>query len=368
METPRVILHIDLDYFFAQCEERENPSLKGCPLVVCVYSGRGEEGGVVSTANYVARGFGVKSGMPITFAKEALRGREAVFLPVNHELYERVSRDVMGLLRTYADSFEQVSIDEAFLDVTQRVKGDFEAATRLATQIKGDILAKERLTCSIGVGPNKLVAKLASEFQKPDGLTVVRLEEVKRFLYRLPVGKLYGVGKKTERTLNELGVKTVEDLAGYNVERLISLFGRKLGVYFHRAAQGLDDEPVQERQGVEQMSRIATLKEDTRDRAAILAEVLRLSEEVYQRTVEENLNFGSVGIMAVMEDMSTHTKSRTLEPPGEMAEALSATAERLLDVLLKEMGALKVRRIGVKVANLNEKGKQRALHEFLNLS
>jgi len=336
--------------------------------VVCVYSGRGQDGGAVTTANYVARGFGVKSGMPITFAKEALKGQEAVFLPVNHELYERISQNIMDILRTYATSFEQVSIDEAFLDVTQRVKGDFEAAARLALEIKSEILAKERLTCSIGIGPNKLIAKQASDFQKPNGLTVVKPEEVKKFLYGLPVGKLYGVGKKTERILNELGVKTVEDLAGYDTGRLTDLFGRKLGVYFHRAAQGLDDEPVQERQGVEQMSRIATLKEDTSDREVILAEVLRLSEEVYKRTVEENLNFGSVGIIAVMDDMSTHTKSRTLEIPGETAKALSATAEKLLDALLKEKGELKVRRIGVKVANLTAKGKQRVLHEFLNPS
>jgi len=362
------VLHIDLDYFFAQCEERENPSLKGRPLVVCVYSGRGEEGGAVSTANYTARSFGVKSGMPIVFAKEALRGREAVFLPVNHELYDRVSESIMRLLQTYADSFEQVSVDEAFLDVTQQVKGDFEAARRLALEIKGKILEKEKLTCSIGIGPNKLVAKLASDFQKPDGLTAVRPEEVEGFLRGLPLGKLPGIGKKTEQKLNELGVKTVKDLAEYDVSRLVDIFGRKSGVYLHRAALGLDDEPVKGREGVEQMSRIATLKEDTRDREVILRELVKLSQDVYRRTVEENLSFSSVGLMAVMEDMSTHTKSRTLEVPGETAEAISSTAERLLDALLTEARELKVRRVGVRVSGLKEKGKQRPLYDFLGPS
>ncbi len=355
-------MHMDLDYFFAQCEERENPSLKNKPVVVCVYSARGGDSGAVSTANYIARKYGVKAGIPIALAKRRLKERDAVFLPVNRELYETVSESIMGLLRGYADRFEQVSIDEAFLDVTQRVGGSFERAREIAQSIKEDILAKERLTCSVGIGPNKLIAKMAADFQKPNGLTLVKPEDVKSFLSGLPVDKLYGVGRKTEKRMLEMGIKTVGELAKYPLEDLVKAFGKTLGLYFHNASNGVDDEPVQERGMAESISRITTLRENTRDLNTILEDLYRLSEAIHERVVEQGLNFKSIGIVAIMEDLSIHTRSKTLSSPTDDLKVIRKTCRELLEGFLEKESSLQLRRIGVRVSGLTVG--QRQLTEF----
>jgi len=357
-------MHVDLDYFFAQCEERENPSLRDKPVVVCVYSARGGDSGAVSTANYIARKYGVRAGIPIALAKRRLKDKDTVFLPVNRELYEAVSERIMGILRGYADQFEQVSIDEAFLDVTQRVGGNFEQAKELAQKIREAILAKERLTCSVGIGPNKLIAKMAAAFQKPNGLTLVKPEDVKGFLWGLSVGKLYGIGKKTEKRMLELGIKTVGELAKYPVEDLVKAFGKALGVYFHNASNGVDEEPVQERGMAESISRITTLKEDTRDLNTLLEDLYRLSNEIHERVVEQGLNFKAIGIVAITEDLSIHTRSKTLGAPTEDLEIIRKTGKELLEGFLEKEPNLRLRRIGVKVASLIIGQKQRQLTEF----
>ncbi|MCJ7761996.1 DNA polymerase IV, partial [Candidatus Bathyarchaeota archaeon] len=158
MVRTRVVMLVDLDYFFAQCEELRNPALKGKPVVVGMYSGRTEDSGAVSTANYVARKYGVNSGVPLFLAKKRLEGTEAVFLPVDYAFYEQVSDKIMRALRDYADVFEQVGIDEAYLDVTQRVQGSFEAAEELAQRMKDAVKKQHSLTFTVGIGPNKLVA------------------------------------------------------------------------------------------------------------------------------------------------------------------------------------------------------------------
>lgn len=362
LEKTRVIAHVDLDYFFAQCEERENPTYKDKPVVVCVYSARGGESGAVSTANYIARKFGVKSGMPIVLAKRLLKDVEAVFLPVNHELYRRISGEIMSILRGYADGFEQESIDEASLDVTDRVEHDFNRAKALASGIKNEILDKERLTCSIGVAPNKLVAKIGAGFQKPNGLTVVIPEDAKNFLSPLPIGKLYGVGRKTEKTMLELGIKTIGDLAQRRIEDLIKVFGMKLGIYFHDAANGIDESPVHER-SILQISRITTLKEDTRDVDEVAEELDRLCEDVHKRVVDGTFRFRSVGIMIVAENMSIHSRTRTLNSHTNDSETLRAVSHELLERFMKG-SHLNIRRIGVRVTDLSSASKQKSLSEY----
>jgi DNA polymerase IV (DinB-like DNA polymerase) len=354
----RVVLHVDLDYFFAQCEERENPSLKDKAVVVCVFSGRTEDSGAVSTANYVARKYGVKSGMPITLAKKILKDKDAVFLPVNFELYESVSRNIMQILRKYADSFEQTGIDEAFLDVSQRVNGDFETARELAEAIKREILEKEKLTCSMGVAPNKLVAKIASDFRKPNGLTVVKPQEVQSFLFPLSVGKLFGVGRKTEKAMEKLGIKTIGDLAKYDVERLVDFFGRTLGIYFHQAAHGIDESPVQERGPAESTSRIVTLKKNTRDLNLILEQIHPLCEDIHSRLLKQGLNFKSISAMAVMQDLSVRSKTKTFENPLSELEILKETVKELFEKLLEKEPKLEVRRAGVKISGFVEAQKK----------
>ena len=197
----RIVMLVDLDYFFAQCEELRHPELKNKPVVVGIYSGRTEESGAVSTANYVAREYDVKSGIPLYLAKKRLEGTEAVFLPADHEYYERVSSRIMDLLRSCADTFEQVSIDEAYLDVTKKVDVNYASAVELAEQLKAEAIKQVKISFSVGIGPNKIMAKIACDFQKPDGLTVVRPDEIEQFLKPLPVNRLLGVGRKTSERM-----------------------------------------------------------------------------------------------------------------------------------------------------------------------
>ena len=193
---PRVVMLADFDYFFAQCEELRNPQIKDKPIVVGVYSGRTEESGAVSTSNYIARKYGVKSGMPLFLAKRKLEGTEAVFFKVDHEYYDQISDRIMQIFRTYATSIEQVSVDEAYLDVTEQVEGSFEKARDYAQKIKTDVKAQVGISFSIGVGPNKLVAKIACDSQKPDGLTIIKPKETRLFLAPLEVDRLFGSRKK----------------------------------------------------------------------------------------------------------------------------------------------------------------------------
>jgi DNA polymerase IV (DinB-like DNA polymerase) len=358
---------VDFDYFYAQCEEKRTPSLHGKPVVVCVYSRRTENSGAVSTANYIARRHGVKSGIPISLAKKKLIDTDAVFLPVDLAFYREVSEQIMEILRGYADQFEQVGIDEAYLDVTQRAMGSFQEAKEIATKIKKDVLTQQQLTCSIGVGPNKLVAKIAADIQKPDGLTVIE-SGVGHFLSPLPVSRLVGVGRKTEKKMENLGIKTVGDLARLDIQQLIEVFGRKLGTYFHNASMGIDNAPVQERGEAESLSRISTLKKNTRKLDAILEESDKLCDEVYTKLVHRGLGFRSVSILVVAPDLSVHTRSQTLENPTKDREILKKTVRELFAKFLNESNT-DARRVGVKVSNLTkEEMNQKQLTNFFGFS
>ena len=209
----RVVFHIDFDYFYAQCEEVRNPELKTKPVCVCVFSDRGGDSGAIATANYTARKYGVKSGIPISFAKKRLEQRnDAVFLPVDFEYYSKITEKAMKIMKENADIFEYVGRDEAYLDVTKRVEGDFKKATHLAQQIKNKIREELKLSCSVGVSSNKLISKIASDYQKPDGLTVVEPDRIEQFLEPLSIRVIPGIGKKTEQRFKEMNLETIEDL------------------------------------------------------------------------------------------------------------------------------------------------------------
>ncbi len=360
----RVILHVDLDYFYAQVEEREHPEYRGRPVVVCVYSGRTSESGAVSTANYIAREFKVKSGMPIAFAKRYLRDQNAVFVPANHLLYKVVSDEVTRILRSYASKFEQVGIDEAYLDVTERSRGDFGSGEALARQLKNEVRKKQGLTCSVGVASNKLVAKIAANEKKPDGLTVVSSGQEAKFLAPLPVGRLHGVGKKTEKVLLEQGVKTIGGLADYPLDKLVNMFGGTLGLYFHETARGLDDSPVQERGMVRSISRITTLRTDTREKETLLSVAGDLSKEVWQSLASRKFGFRTVGLIIIAEDMSLLTKSLTFDSVSSDLQTLQQAAKRLLETHLRDSD-LKVRRLGVRITNLSSLQSQKSLSIFV---
>ena len=360
----RVVMLVDFDYFFAQCEELRNPTLKDKPVVVGVYSGRTEDSGAVSTANYVAREYKVKSGIPLYLAKRRLEGTEAVFLPVDAEFYEQISNKMMNALRGYADSFEQTSIDEAYLDVTCKVSSSFEEAQALAQKMKRKVKNTVGITFSVGVGPNKLVAKIAADTQKPNGLTVVEPEEVTAFLSPLPVDHLLGVGRKTTVKLAELGVKTIGELASYDVQRLVEVFGKKLGVYFHNAANGVDNEPVQETGAAESISRISTLKENTRDLSVVLEKTDQQVEDIHRDLVQRDVSFKQVSIIAILTDLTVRSRSKTLEAATRDAEAIRQAVRELFEKFLDD-SELEIRRVGVKISQFSkEEREQKKLTSF----
>jgi DNA polymerase IV (archaeal DinB-like DNA polymerase) len=363
MQT-RVIFLADFDYFFAQCEELRNPAIKDKPVVVGVYSGRTQDSGAVSTSNYIARKYGVKSGLALFMAKHKLEGTDAVFLPVDHEYYDDISNRIMAIFRTYATALEQVSVDEAYLDVTEQVQGSFEKARDYACKIKADVKAQVGISFTIGVGPNKLVAKIACDAQKPDGLTIVKPEEAEAFLAPLPVDRLLGVGKKTTVRMEQMGIKTIGDLAKYDCQVLIEVFGKALGIYFHNAANATDNEPVQEQGEAESISKIGTLKQDTHDLAYLMQKSSELTEYVYKELTAKSYSYKTVSIYVVNVDLSSKTRSITLEQPAKDKETILRNVRVLFEKFLAD-SPLEIRRVGVKVSGFSkEEPQQKTLSSF----
>lgn len=353
----RIVMLVDLDYFFAQIEELRNPTLKGKPVVVGMYSGRTEDSGAVSTSNYLARKYNVKSGIPLFLAKKRLEGTDAVFLPVDYDYYQQVSDRIMAILRGYADTLEQAGIDEAYLDVTKKTHGNYREAETLVKEMKDAVKQKIGVTFSVGIGPNKLIAKIASDMHKPDGVTIVHQEQVEEFLSPMPVDALLGVGKKTVTKMSELSIKTVGDLAKYDVQMLVEVFGKTLGVYFHNAANGIDNEPVQEAGEAESIGRMGTLKENSRNLDFILQKIDQQIDEIYTEFTQKNLSYRQVGIVAVMTDLSSKSRSKTLEKPAKDKETIRKAAKELFVKYLDE-SELELRRVGVKVADFSKEERQ----------
>jgi DNA polymerase IV (DinB-like DNA polymerase) len=354
-EKKRIIFHVDMDHFFTAVEEREHLEYKGKPVVVGADPKEGKGRGVVSTCNYEARKFGIRSGMPISKAWKLCP--EAVYLPVNYELYTKVSNEIMEILRKNADKFEQWGIDEAFLDVTSKVKDFFEAET-LARQIKREIYEKEKLTCSIGIGPNKLIAKIASDFQKPDGLTTVKEDETEKFLAPLPVRRLLWVGRKTEQKLRAMGIATIGDLARYDPAVLAETFG-VMGMQIYLMAHGIDRSEVEERGEIKSISRDVTFEEDTSNFEFILNALDRLSEEVHDDVLRQNLYFKTVTVKVRYENFETHTHSKTLPLITNRLQDIKKVGRELLHVYLRP--DRKIRLIGVRLSSFVSAKKQKTL-------
>lgn len=358
-------MHVDLDYFYAQCEENRNPSIRGQPVVVCVYSGRTEESGVVSTSNYEARKYEVRAGIPIARAKKLLESSAAVFLPMNRPLYEEVSERIMDVLRDYVDSFEKGGIDEAYLEVTNRTRGDFEKAEELAAELKQQILRQEHVTCSIGIAPNKLIAKIASDHKKPSGLTMVKPEELMTFMAELPVDKIPGVGIKVAEKLGQLNVQTVNQLCTVDASVLIESFGNSLGTFLYQAARGEDDDAVKEREQPTQFSRIVTLKNDTREISEVMPTLEELANSVAQKLAESDMTCKSVSVIAVLGDLSIHSKSRTLESPTSDLSTITKNARDLMEQFIELMPDAVARRVGVRLSALSKRSGQTDIYKFL---
>jgi len=345
---PRIIFHIDMDSFYASVEVQQNPSLKGKPIIVGADPKVGTGRGVVSTCSYEARRYGVRSGIPISSAYRLCPN--GVFLPVNMPLYEKISDKIEKILKLYADKVERVGIDEAFMDVTEKVKG-YGDAKELALKVKDAIYIQEGLTCSIGMAPNKSVAKIASDFNKPDGLTMVEPNRVREFLDPLPVTKIIGVGKKTYSILKRFGLETIGQVARYPKEDLAQMFG-KFGIYLWEVANGIDESEVQEAEEPKSFSLEHTFEEDTDDRNQILETLTSQAESLYRQLAEMQYQYRTVTLKIRFEDFETFTRSRSLPSHTNDKEAIAATAK----ILLKEFenDPRKIRLAGLKVSDLRK--------------
>jgi len=343
---PRAILHVDLDAFYVSAEVREHPELKGLPVVVGANPDRGKGRGVVVACSYEARKFGLRSGMPISIAYRLCP--QAKYVPPNWGLYERVSEEVMMTLRGFADKFEQASIDEAFLDITSRAK-DEESAEEVARLVKQAVKEKHQLTCSVGVGPNKSSAKIASDRNKPDGLTLVPFGGVPGFLAPLPVGVVPGIGRKTGEFLNEKGITTIGQLQQLDGKQLLSWFGKN-GVWLWGVIHGEENVEVRQQELPKSLSVERTFKEDVKDFRAVRKEAADGASEVMRRVKSAGYSYRVAGIKIRFQGFETHTREKTMVSHTDSEGPLLEAVDRLLDEF--ETRGKPVRLIGVRVADI----------------
>jgi DNA polymerase-4 len=339
----RAIVHLDMDAFFAAVEVLENPDLAGKPVVV---GGRPEERGVVAAASYPARAFGLRSAMPMARALRLCP--QAVVLPPRHDVYRTYSRRVMAILRETSPLVEQMSVDEAYLDLTDQV-GEWEEAVAVARRLQARVWDEIGLSCSLGVATNKLVAKVASDHDKPGGLTVVRPGEEATFLSPLPVRVLLGVGPVTAQKLAEIGVATVGGLARVGEEELGARFG-KHGAEMALQARGIDERPVVAEHERKSVSQETTFARDLRDGDALRKWLWRLSQGVARHLKRARLAAGTVAIKLRYADFTTLTRQMKLSVPTDDEREIYRAALVLLKRAWERDRA--VRLLGVAARNL----------------
>lgn len=323
-ERVRAIIHLDLDAFYTAVETLENPDLAGKPVIV---GGRPGERGVVASASYAARAFGVHSAMPTSRALSLCP--KAVVVPPRHRLYSDYSRRVMDILRQASPLFQQMSIDEAYLDVTEQAP-KWEDAIEVAKQLQGQVLQETGLSASLGVATNKLIAKVASDRDKPGGLTVVRPGDEARFLAALPVRVLWGVGPVMARKLSEMGVTTVGDLAQLPEDELRLRFGSQ-GAALSRQARGIDRRAVVTEHQIKSVSQERTFRRDIAEEEELYGQLWRLSQKVAARLKRKELAAGTVAIKLRYADFSTFTRQMTLTVPTDDEQAIFGAARTLLE-------------------------------------
>ena len=303
----RIILHIDMDAFFISVEQRDNPSLRGKPAAVCGSLSRS----VVTSATYEARPYGIRAGMSIQEAKR--RCPPLILVKGDHSKYTETASRIFSILKKYTPLVEVASIDEAYLDITQSLLL-FQSPLHIAQLIKDQICEKEELTCSIGVAPNKLLAKLGSALKKPDGLVVIQKGDVEGILRDLPVSKLYGIGPKLTEALNSVGIFTCGQLGRFPVPVLSKKFG-VIGERLHEMGLGLDDSPVvpfDEEGEAKSISHSVTLEEDTSDPKLLRKVLLQLSERVSRRMRRERFYGKRIAVTVRYSDFFTFSKQKTL--------------------------------------------------------
>ena len=342
------ILHVDMDAFFASVEVLRRPELKGRPVVI---GGAGDptRRGVVSTASYEARKSGVHSAMPLRTALKLCP--DCVFLPVDYNEYSRVSMRIKKILFEISPLMEDVGIDEAYLDISSRP----EPPEETARMIKERVLRETGLTCSVGIAPNKLLAKMASDLQKPDGLTFIGLADVERLIWPLGVRKLQGIGPKTEAYLKEMGINTIADIASKGLEWLQDRLGKSYGLYLYDASRGIHESPIVTQWKPKSISREETFELDVSNWQAVARSLSFLMRDVAGAMREGGYEARTVTVKIRFEDFNTLTRARTLPAETDGLDVLRKAAFECLSRIELDK---RVRLVGVRVTGLKLKNEQ----------
>lgn len=343
---PRIILHLDMDAFYASVERGQNPALAGQPIIVGADPKGGKGRGVVAGCSYEARKFGVHSAQPISRAYRLCP--HGVYLRPNFALYEEVSARIMDILRSFCEKLEPMSLDEAFLDLSDKA-ASFEEAAEIAKRIKEEIKAREGLACSVGVAPNKAIAKIASDYRKPDGLTLVTPGQAASFLRPLPVSRISGVGKKSTEILGRVGVKTIGDLASLPAGRIVELFG-KWGMRVWEIANGIDETPVVTSYDVKSISTETTFEQDVEDRRIVIETIDKLAKDVHARAIQDGFLWRTVGLKLRFEDFSTFTRAKSRSEYANRLDVVQSSVRSLFSEF--ENDPRKIRLVGVRLSNL----------------
>ena len=340
----RTILHVDMDAFYASVEQRDHPRMRGCPVVVGGLGGRG----VVAAASYEARAFGIRSAMPIREALKRCPG--AICVKPRMAVYRAVSKEVFSIFEQFTPLVQGLSLDEAFLDISasQTAWGEPD---QIAIEIKRRIRRCTGLTASVGVAPNKLVAKIASELRKPDGLLVVGATDVAALLDPLPIRMLFGLGEKTAARVEELGITTLGELRRTPAARLRPVFGRYAEQMRQRAA-GIDERPVEPSVDERQISTEETFESDIADHDRLISELIRLADRTCARLRGQDLFAGCVTIKIRRADFATYTRQRRFQPPTQETRVISSLARQLLQEWLRSQPKTALRLLGVGVSEL----------------
>ncbi len=344
---PRYIVHVDMDAFFASVEQRDNPAYKGKPVIVGSDPKGGKGRGVVAACSYEARKFGIHSAMPISIAYK--KCPDAVFLPGSMRKYALASDQVFAVLEKFTPDIEPISIDEAFMDITGSWHLFGKTPVEVLKKIKEEIKKATSLTASIGLAPNMMTAKIASDLNKPDGLTVVSEKNLLSFLHPLPVEKLWGVGEKTKAAFEKLGIKTIGNLAKRGKDELSRLFGEN-GRHMWELANGIDPREVEASDETKSIGNESTFEDDVKDKDKILNELMYLSERVSRRMRKAGLKGRTVTLKIRFSDFSTFTRALTLGSFTNFVEDIYKIASDNLGKF--DLGRKAVRLVGVRVTNL----------------
>ncbi|MGD9365804.1 MAG: DNA polymerase IV [Desulfobacteraceae bacterium] len=346
MEQIRKIIHIDMDAFYASVEQRDNPKFKGKPVIV---GGDPRSRGVVAACSYEARKFGIHSAMACAIAYKHCP--QAIFIRPRFDVYKSVSRQIREIFYKYTDLVEPLSLDEAFLDVTENKQG-LSSATLIARQIRRQIFHKTKgLTASAGVSFNKFLAKVASDCNKPDGITVITPDQAPAFIDQLPVRKFFGVGQVTEERMHKLGIKTGADLKRFSLERLVRYFG-KTGHYYYNIAHGKDNRPVQPHRIRKSYGKETTLASDIDDTDRMMVILEGLAHKVVEGLRRQDRRGLTLTLKVKYHDFQTVTRSVTLPEPITDTDTIMAQVEKLLAGT--EAGDKKVRLLGISVSNFQD--------------